>query len=144
MAVAELYAIAAAMRKAGGGQIARDAARSLRGGAGPVHRAMQVNVLRVLPHSGGLAAWTADAVFSYRVRAGGSVIANVRVSKAGHDLQGLDDGLVIHPFYGHSPWFNQAVAPNSISDPIHDEGGKQLEQAGVTAIDLAVVMIISA
>jgi len=144
MAVAELYAIAAAMRRAGAGQIRNDAARSLRAGAGPVRAAVEASVLAKLPHRGGLAAWAASASFSYRVTAGADVIARVKVSKAGHDMAGLDDGLVIHPFYGHSPWSTQPVPPNSISDPIREEGGNQLEQAGVAAIDRAVAAIISA
>jgi hypothetical protein len=65
------------------------------------------------------------------IRAGASQsVTTVRVSKAGHDLQGLDEGLVIHPgnHYGRG-WYHQAVVPNTISDPIVDEGGNQLEVA---------------
>lgn len=145
MAVEELYAIAAAMRKAGGGGIRRDAARSLRRGAGPVSRAVKENVVTVLPHRGGLGLWVAQARVDYRVRQGGlDVVAHVRVGRAGHDLRGLDGGIVIHPFYGRGPWSSQGVPPGSISNPIREEGGNQLEQAGVAAIDRAVAMIISA
>jgi len=145
MAVEELYAIAAAMRRAGAGGIRSDTARSLRAGAGPVHAAVEASVLAKLPHRGGLAAWVADASFSYRVTAGLDVIARVRVGKAGHDLAGLDDGLVIHPGNRYGPgWYKQPVPPGTISDPIREEGGNQLEQAGVAAIDRAVVTIISA
>src|SRR4249920_763187 len=97
MAIEELYAIAAAMRRAGNGQIRNDAARSLRAGREPVRQAVEESVLAKLPHRGGLAAWAADASFSFRVTAGLDVIARVRVGKSGHDLAGLDDGLVIHP-----------------------------------------------
>lgn len=144
MAVAELYAIAAAMREAGAGGISRDTARTLRAGEIPIHNAMLESVISKLPHRGGLNVWVAGASFSYRVRGGGDVVAAIRVGKAGHHLRGLDDGLVIHPFYGRGPWYNQGVLPGTISNPIREEGSNQLERAGVIAIDLAVAKIISA
>lgn len=144
MSAAELYAIAAAMRRAGAGGIATDAAVRLRAGGPPIRAAVKASVIAKLPHSGGLNAWVAASQFSYRVRAGGDVVAVVKVSKAGHDLRGLDDGLVVHPFYGRGPWYNQVVPPGTISDPIREEGGNQLERAAVTAIDLAAAKIISA
>lgn len=146
MSAAELYAIAAAMRRAGAGGIASEAARALRAGEEPVHAAMVASVTAKLPHSGGLGAWVAEAKFSYRVRGGGDVVAAVRVGKAGHDLQDLDDGVVIHPDNSRRRrgWFSQEVPPGTISNPIREEGGNQLERAGVTAIDIAAAKIISA
>lgn len=144
MAVEELYLIAAAMRRAGAGGIARDTAVALRAGGPPIRAAVEASVLAKLPHRGGLAAWVAASRFGYRVRSGGDVIAAVKVGKTGHDLRGLDEGLVIHPFYGHGPWFNQPVLPGTISNPIQKEGGNQLKRAGVIAIDRAAIMIISA
>lgn len=151
MAVAELYAIAAAMRLAGSGGIARDTAKTLRRGGVPVHEAMVASVLAKLPHSGGLGVWVAEAKFSYRVRQGGDVVAAVRVSRRSMhgwtaDLQGLDDGVVIHPDNSrrHRGWFSQGVPPGTISDPIQEEGGNQLELAAVLAIESAAEKIIHA
>lgn len=144
MSAAELIAIAAEMRRQGSGGIRSSAANALRRGGTPVHAAMVANVLTTLPHRGGLNAWVASAGFSYRVRSGADVVAAVRVGKAGHDLNGLDGGLVIHPFYGRRPWSDQGVPPGSISDPIREEGGNQLELAGVIAIEEAAAKIISA
>lgn len=139
------------MRRAGAGGIASDAARILRTGETPVHAAMVASVVAKLPHSGGLGAWVAESKFSYRVRGGGDVVAAVKVSrKSLHgwsaDLQGLDDGVVIHPDNSrrHRGWFSQGVPPGTISNPIQEEGGNQLERAAEIAIDLAAAKIISA
>jgi len=103
----------------------------MRRGRGQIRSAVEVSVLSKLPKRGGLNAWVAESSFSMTTRAGSSSsVTTVRVSKAGHDLQGLDGGLVIHPGnrYG-SGWYHEAVVPNTISDPIVDEGGNQLEVA---------------
>lgn len=147
MAVEELYAIAAAMRAEAGGLLARDVAQQLRKGRAPIHNAMVTSVLAKLPHRGGLGVWASEAKFSYRVRGKRDIIAAVKVSRSGlgiDDMQGLDNGRVIHPFYGRRPWFSQVVPSGTVSNPIREEGGHQLELSAVVGIENAVIRIITA
>jgi hypothetical protein len=145
MAVEELYAIAAAMRQSAAGGLASDMRSELRRGRGPVKTAVTTSVLAGLPKRGRLNVWTAEFSYSYQVRGSRKIVAAVRVGKAGHDLQGLDGGLVIHPGnrYGRG-WYSQPVPPGTISNPIQEEGGHQLELSAEVAMDKAAVKIISA
>ena len=71
----------------------------------------------------------------------------VTVSREGlgtDDMAGVDGGQIFHPRWGSSPWYGQGVAPGSISDPIVDEGGDQLEEAVLGAADGVVRRIVSA
>lgn len=138
----ELHRIAAMCRVvASDGQIGRDVTRVTLQGREPIRAAFKAHAMSVLPKRGGLNAWVAESRMTFRPRSSG---VTVRVSKAGHDLAGLDRGLVIHPFYGHGPWFNQAVVPESISEPIRDEGGSVLEAACLFALEHAAERIARA
>ena len=146
---AELRLLAAAIRKEGNNpQVAQDMARGLRRGRPRIKAAFKAHVLRVLPASGGLNQWVAEASFRAPVRASGRVARmNITVSRSGlgiDDLAGLDTGLVIHPRWGRGPWYSQGVRPNSISEPILDEGGDRLEEAVIDAADGVVQRIVSA
>lgn len=132
---AELRHVAGLCRTAGVG-FASDIIGSLMGAEPEIAAAMKANVTAVLPKSGGFNAWVADSrVRLTPKRAGLSAGVTVRVSRGSligpvpADLSGLDAGRAIHPTYGRSPWYGQSVAPLSISDPIREEGGDQLEQA---------------
>lgn len=128
---AELHRLAAAcFAESGGRRVTGDIARGMNGAQGSIRAAVVESVLAKLPKRGRLNAWVAEARITFRpIWRASAAGVNVRVGKAGHDLRGLDEGLVIHPFYGHSPWYNQAVVPNTISTPIRDEGGDALERA---------------
>ena len=132
---AELHHIAGLCRTS---RAAPDIAKGMRGARGPIASAVKLSLLGGLPKRNGLNAWAAECKVSVRTRASAlSSVTKVKVSKAGHDMQGIDDGLVIAPFYGRSPWHHQAVVGNLISDPIRDEGGRKLRLAVEAA---AVVM----
>lgn len=146
MAIEELYAIAAEMRYQGRQGIRNETAKQLRRGKTAIGQAVKTNLILVLPHRGGLGAWASEGKFYMPVSVGTRVVGRARYSRPGHDMQGLDDGLVIHPYYNNPrmPWYKQGVPPNSISDPIREEGGHWLELAGVIAIEEAAVSIARA
>ncbi len=70
-----------------------------------------------LPKRGGLAREVASSKFGRKRRRmpGGGV--SIEVTATGrYDLQGIDEGLVIHPTYGRRPWTEQAVPAGWFSD----------------------------
>lgn len=129
----ELHRIAAACkRESRSTQTANDFSRGMQGARGPIAAAVRMSAISKLPKRGGLNEWAAASSISFHaIRAGRSGGLAVRVSKAGHDIKGLDEGLVIHPDNrpGHRQWYSQGVVPETISDPIRDEGGDRLQEA---------------
>src|SRR5215216_4340171 len=134
---AELRRVASVIRLVGSdGQIAKDITNEMRTGDASIRAAFQAHAMAVLPKRGGLNAWVADSRVSFRpirgARRGGQHVSVGRNSLIGRsELEGLDAGLVIHPDNSrhHRGWFSQGVPPNSISEPIEDQGGRVLQGA---------------
>ena len=146
---AELRLVAAAIRKEGRNPaVAQDIARGLRRGRPRIKAAFQASVLSKLPAGGGLNRWAAAASFRSPVRTSAlTARMNITVSRSGRgidDMAGLDAGWVIHPRWGKSPWYGQAVQPGTVSEPIVDEGGNRLEEAVEDAADRVVQRIVRA
>lgn len=144
-ASAELYQLAAAMRREGvSPRIAQDIGAGLRAGRAGIKSAFKTHAMAALPTRGGLDAWVVSSSFRSPVRVGARTARmSIVVSKPGHDLDGLDSGLVIHPFYGRRPWSNQGVPPGSISRPILEKGEDVLHDAVVDAAEGACRRIVS-
>jgi hypothetical protein len=142
---AELYHLAAVMRREGTNpRVAQDIGAGLRAGRSAIKANFRTHAMAVLPTRGGLDAWVVSSSFRSPVRVGARTARmSVVVSKPGHDLAGLDGGLVIHPFYGQRPWSHQGVPPNSISKPILEKGEDVLHDAVVDAADGVCRRIVS-
>jgi hypothetical protein len=133
----ELRRVAALIRAEGiGPQVARDITDGTFRGRETIRAAFKASALAKLPKSGGLNRWVASSRMTFR-RKRGTLIGGMRVnvgrnSMVGRaELEGLDQGLVIHPgnAYGRG-WYSQSVIPDTIEEPITEQGGLVL-YAGV-------------
>jgi hypothetical protein len=144
---AECRRVAAAIRREGRNpQVANEITSETVKGGPRIRAAFKAHATAVLPHSGGLNIWVASSRMTFkRMRGGltGGMRVNVgRNSMSGRaELEGLDAGLVIHPFYGRSPWTSHGVPPDSIEKPITDVGGEVLYGAVVSAAEGVVARI---
>jgi hypothetical protein len=144
----ELRRVAAAIRLEGRNpQVANDITNHTHRGGPAIRAAFKAHATAVLPHSGGLNRWVASSRMTFRKKrgalTGGMTVRVGRNSMSGRaELEGLDDGLAIHPLYGRRRfWYHQGVAPDSISEPIEEQGGKVLYGAVVTAAEGVVARI---
>lgn len=150
---AELRQIAAMCKAvASDGEIARGVTKVTMRGEGAISTAFRVHAVAVLPHRGGLGAWVAESKVNFRAirgsQDGGARIKVGRGTRHGWraDLDGLDGGVAIHPdnSRAHRGWFSQPVPPESISEPIRNEGGNVLEAACLFALEDAAERIARA
>jgi hypothetical protein len=143
---AELRQLALAMRREGvNPRVAQDIGSGLRRGRSRIKANFRSHAMAALPTRGGLDAWVVSSSFKSPVRVGARVARmNIAVSKPGHDLDGIDSGLVVHPFYGKKPWSHQGVPPGSISKPILAEGEDVLEESVIDAADGVCQRIVNA
>lgn len=84
--------------------------------ASDIERAARTNALRKLPRRGGLAADVASSRFR-RKRSRESLEV---VASSSYDLQGMDEGQIVHPTFGHRPWVTQSVQSGWFSDSLED------------------------
>src|SRR5215216_537781 len=146
----ELHRVAAVLRAEGSSpKVARDITRETHRGGPAIRAAFKAHAMAVLPKRGGLNAWVASSRMTFRqthgALTGGMRVKVGRNSRSGRaELEGLDNGLVIHPFYGHSPWSSEGVVPESISEPILNEGERVLHAAVVVAGERLVARIEAA
>ena len=74
----------------------------------------------IIPVSGGLAAEVIGGLRIHNTlrRTGSGVHVVLAGRRRGMDLEGLDQGIVKHPTYGHRPWKAQRIRPGWWSIPL--------------------------
>lgn len=119
--------------------IAEEVPNALDKAAQDFEKEARVNALKVLPRRGGLAARVASSDFSRKTRRAG-ISSEVEITASGdYNLQGIDEGTVIHPVYGRGPWVTQGVTPGWFTSPlggIEEELMEELESLVHRAISI--------
>lgn len=78
----------------------------------PIKAEIAASALATLPRRGGLAAVIARARVRVSTRLSGRNVGVSIIGKlAGHDVKGIDEGLVRHPVYGRGTWVAQRITP---------------------------------
>jgi hypothetical protein len=116
-------------------ELRKDLLAGLRKPVKPTIADIRQEATGTLPSRGGLAGNIARARFGVRTRTFGST-AGVRVEGRwnGHDIAGIDAGLVRKPLFGNrNSWHSQAVRPGFFTRPVEDA------EPEVTRAVLAVV-----
>lgn len=130
----KLRRVAAAVKVAGDKDLQRELRRAMQRGGKPLLAAARAGAAERLPKRGGLADRVAGSKFAVRTRSVGKG-AGVRViGRSGYDLQGLDEGMVRHPTYGHRPWVGQHIKPGWFSDS-EEAAAPKVRDELVQAID---------
>jgi hypothetical protein len=146
----EIALVAAAVRAVGSDRkIVNDMRKEIRKSVKPIRTAIRENAIETLPHRGGLGAEVArlrvTGVIKTSASSAGVTIRGSKKSKIGgdkSDLRRMDQGMIRHPSWGHSPWSAQKVAPGFFTDAVTQEGADQLEQAVITAAENAARRIV--
>jgi len=95
--------------------------RSIRGEASAITRDQKAALAAGLGHRGGLAAEaTGESRLSVNTRlAGKSVGVTIVDSWKGHDMKGIDSGLIRHPLFGNRKhWFSTRVPRLMLTRPV--------------------------
>src|SRR6266568_3381580 len=110
-----------------------------------LRRAMRRGALERLPKRGGLAERVASSKFGVRTSTAGKG-ASVRViGRSGYDLQGMDEGEIRHPVYGHrkQKWQTTTVKPGWFSDA-EEAAAPKVRDELVKAIDIVAAKLEAA
>lgn len=105
---AQLAALGARLKVAGGGGLRVQLLRGIKAGADPLVGAVYYAALNQLPKRGGLNTHVAKQKVTVSVRTGART-AGVRLSTKAPDTAQTDSGIVRHPVFGRSPWVTQQV-----------------------------------
>lgn len=90
---------------------------------------VKAEALSTLPAEGGLNRFVATSKIGVRTRSSGRR-AGIRVvaTKGGHDLVGINDGMVRHPVFGNRKvWVSQRVDGGFYSEPL-TEGAPRIQK----------------
>jgi hypothetical protein len=120
----KLARVGAAVKAAGDKDLRRELLRAAQRCGRPMKDAARKGALERLPKSGGLAERVATSKFSVRTRTTGRGAGVRIVGTSGYDLDGIDQGVVRHPTYGHKPWKDQPVRPGWFTDAETDAAPK--------------------
>lgn len=126
-------------------QVVKALRRALGRAARPAVKATRAYATAVLPHSGGLGAWVADARIGWKIgytgRTAGVRLRGGRRSLADRsDLKGIDAGKVRHPTYGNrgrGMWHGEAVTSGWWTTPLTEtpEWSQQADSEVDKALD---------
>jgi hypothetical protein len=119
-------------------ELRKDMLRGLRNAGKPLTGAVESAASSKLPQAGGLNQWVASSKFAVRTRASGSS-ASIRVvaTKRGHDLVGMNEGVVRHPVFGGSGWSVTRIRPGWWQDAIEDRADETREALGEVLDDIS-------
>jgi hypothetical protein len=134
----QLAELSALLKRIDGGELRKDMLRGLRAAGKPMARAAEDAARAKLPRGGGLNEWVAGSKFAIRTRASGKS-ASIRVvgTKRGHDLVGMNEGVVRHPVFGGPGWSVTRIRPGWWQDAIEGHAEQTREALGEVLDDIA-------
>jgi hypothetical protein len=134
----QLEELAALLKRTGGNELRKDMLRGLREAGKPMARAAQDAARAKLPRSGGLNEWVAGSKYGIRTKTSGRS-AGIRVvaTKRGHDLVGMNEGLVRHPVFGGPGWSVTRIKPGWWQDAIESHADQTREALGEVLDDIS-------
>jgi hypothetical protein len=133
-----LAELAAVLKRLDDNELRKDMLRGLRAAGKPLARAAQGAARAKLPRGGGLNEWVAGSKFAIRTKTSGRS-AGIRVvgTKRGHDLVGMNEGLVRHPVFGGPGWSVTRIQPGWWQDAIEGHAGQTREALGEVLDDIS-------
>lgn len=133
----QMAKLGADLKKAAAVDLRRELLRSGREMGKPIKVEIADSALAELPKRGGLAALIAAAKVRVSVRLTGRSVGVRFIGKwSGHDLKGIDEGLVRHPVRGNRKvWVAQKVAAHYFTRVFDGPGAKIARDQWLAAVD---------
>jgi hypothetical protein len=134
----QLAELADLLKRVGGNELRKDMLRGLREAGKPLARAAEEAARAKLPRGGGLNEWVAGSKFAIRTKTTGKS-AGIRVvaTKRGHDLVGMNEGVVRHPVFGGPGWSVTKIKPRWWQDAIEGHAAAARERLGEVLDDIS-------
>jgi hypothetical protein len=134
----QLAELAALLKRLDDRELRKRMLAGLRDAGKPMARAAQDAARAKLPHGGGLNEWVAGSKFAIRTKTTGKS-AGIRVvaTKRGHDLVGMNEGVVRHPVFGGPGWSVTRIRPRWWQDAIEGHADETRERLGEVLDDIS-------
>jgi hypothetical protein len=134
----QLEELSAVLKRVDDRELRKRMLSGLREAGKPMARAAEDAARAKLPKGGGFNEWVAGSKFAIRSRTSGKN-AGVRVgaTKRGHDLVGMNEGVVRHPVFGGPGWSVTHVRPHWWQDAIETHADDTREALGEVLDDIA-------
>jgi hypothetical protein len=134
----QLEELAALLKRIDDRELRKEMLRGLREAGKPMVRAAEDAARAKLPQAGGLNEWVAGSKFAIRSKTSGRS-AGIRVvaTKRGHDLVGMNEGVVRHPVFGGPGWSVTRIRPGWWQDAIEGHADDARERLGEVLDDIS-------
>lgn len=132
-----LARLARDLKRAGDVDLRRELLRAGRRMSAPIKAEVAASARTTLPRRGGLSTAVAAAKVTAATRLSGrDVGVTFSTQWAGHDLEGIDRGLVRHPVYGNRRrWVAQPVRPGYWTRAFEGPGAAIAHELFLAAVD---------
>jgi hypothetical protein len=125
------------LKAAGAKELRKELLKAGREMGKPIKAEISKSALEVLPKRGGLAASIAKAKVRVSTRLTGRNVGVSFIGRwSGHDLKGIDEGLIRHPVLGHRKvWVAQNIAAGYFTKVFDGPGAKIARAEFLKAVD---------